>query len=248
MVDGDEVKALKTIKDFALPSHLVNVVNVGWPEFGELLGRPDRRGDKASYVTLLSANGGLGKTTFALTACAMFNCKRLKQYSIFNSLEMAPFQLAIDIAEKNISNLDDMFIIVESDIEKYLAKLDELLNTLAEDASVFIVCDSLQLLRHNKTGNFSEALNIFYEWIKKRSENTKQVLRALFISQVTKANKIKGPNSIVHCIDRHINLFFDKEKKKFYAECVEKNRGGLVGNKMEYQFVSGGINLVSNSQ
>jgi predicted ATP-dependent serine protease len=245
---GEDNNKYNKVKELTPKSHLLELVDVNWLEFGELLGTKEKKGDKPSMVTVMSANGGFGKTTFALTACAYFCDVKKHNYCIFNSLEEEEFQLLSEIKEKKIENLEEMFVISEPDIVKFLNILKDILKTLPKDASVFIVCDSLQMLFFNEKNDFSTALQIFYRWIKDQSEMFDQTIRALFTSQVTKANKIKGPNKILHCIDRHINLYSDPKTKKRYAKCVEKNRGGAVDIPQEYEIQVGGIFLKLNGE
>lgn len=249
-MNGEEEQSnYKPLRNIKIPPHLLKRVDVNWQEFGELLGGKAKPGDSPSTVTVLSANGGLGKTTFALTACSWFNDATKHNYCIFNSLEEEPFQLASEIKEKKIDNLEDMFVISEKDIGQFLKIVQEILSKLPENASVFIVCDALQMLWFNEKNDFFTALEIFYRWIKDRSEMFPQILRAMFISQVTKANKIKGPNKILHCIDRHINLYQEQKTGKKFACCVDKNRGGpTVGIRQEFEHQVGGIFLKLNGE
>lgn len=240
---------VQSFADIDVPDQLRISLDTGWQHANALF---TGSGIRPSTVGLITGLPGSGKTTV---------CLQLANYLInaghtvfYNSCEESGEQIKMTLERLELkamlsaenrdraihSNLPEIGDIIEAS--------DKLRANVAPGKGFFLFIDSLQTIEkaHEGKGRPSgqqnqavEAMWDLAEWCKK----TYAV--AQIIGQVTKDGTFSGRQEVKHCIDTHLHMSIDTERKsETYGQRIaemQKNRFGLANNYFSYEMTSRGI-------
>lgn len=189
----------------------MRAVDDAWSELGGIV---------PSQVTFITGNPGAGKTTLSLAIGA---CLSAKIPIAFISLEMSDFQLANQA--KKIPGFGGVDITADFDQELTMEALRELKPGL-------IILDSIQKAarkmkdEHGKNLPFDRAQ---YEIVNMFTQYAKETWTPVFlIGHCDKSGNYKGPSDLLHDVDSHLMVHYDKEMD-LRTFCFGKNRfGGMM--------------------
>ena len=189
----------------------LKAVDDAWSELGGII---------PSQVTFITGNPGAGKTTLA---CAIGACLSRKVSIAFVSLEMSEFQLANQA--KKIHGFGGVDVTGDFDPVETIKLLREMKPGL-------VILDSIQKaarkmkLPDGKTMPFNTAQ---YEIVNLFTEFAKRTWTPVFlIGHCDKSGNYKGPSDLLHDVDSHLQVHYDKEMD-LRTFCFGKNRfGGLM--------------------
>lgn len=216
--------------DVVVPEKYDYRVTTGLAPVDKLLGGEKEPGALIDTSILISGVPGSGKTT--LTALLADSLVELGGETVlYNSTEMSKPMFA-RMARR--MDLKGRFILSDEH------DADQLVATAVAAKATVIIQDSLQTLsaggRHGKA-----ALEGACRRLNRAAKEYDIVV--IFIAHVTKAGTIAGPESLIHEVDAHLHLAFDKKEGRRYMQ-MEKNRGGPAQIPYEYRLVPGGIEMM----
>lgn len=212
-----------------------------------------------STAWMVTGDPGCGKTTLMLTIANAFT--KLGHVVLYNGREESVYQ--VRIATERLG-LTDGFIFGEDlfvqDVVTHAKKLQAALAAenktlpIEKQRRVIVIPDSLQCLDSGKydTGRKTKNTPVqcateLIKWAKCDGVPEKdRVFGVLaFINHVTKSGHFAGDNTLLHAVDAHLHLGFDRNKKSdTYGERIlakSKDRFGPAAPPMVIEMGPGGV-------
>lgn len=193
----------------------MKAVDDSWSELGGII---------PSQVTFITGNPGAGKTTLA---CAIGACLSSKTPIGFISLEMSEFQLANQA--KKIQGFGGVDVTGEFDQE-------ETMNILRAMKPGLVILDSIQKaarkmkLPDGKPMPYDRAQ---YEIVAMFTQFAKETWTPVFlIGHCDKAGNYKGPSDLLHDVDSHLQVHYDKEMDMRTFTFGKNRFGGIVEDNL----------------
>jgi hypothetical protein len=185
-------------------------VDEAWSEIGGIV---------PSQVTFITGNPGAGKTTLTLAIGA---CLSNKTPVAFISLEMSDFQLANQA--KKIPGFGGVDVSGDFDQEMTMEALRELKPGL-------VILDSIQKAARKMKDENGKPLpfdRAQFEIVNMFTAFAKETWTPVFlIGHCDKSGNYKGPSDLLHDVDSHLMVTYDKEMD-LRTFCFGKNRFGGV--------------------
>lgn len=209
-----------------------------------------------STCWMVTGDPGCGKTTLMLTIANALT--KQGHVVLYNGREESVYQVRMACDRLGVGDGfimgEDVFVDNLVDHAKSLQALLAVDNARQPDISkhrrVIIIADSLQCLDSGKydTGRKTkntpiQCASALIAWAKGAKEGeTSGVM--MFINHVTKSGHFAGDNTLLHAVDAHLHLGFDRNKKsETYGERVltkAKDRFGAAAPPMVVQMGEGG--------
>ena len=172
----------------------IQAVDDAWSELGGIV---------PSQVTFITGNPGAGKTTLTLAIGA---CLSAKTPIAFISLEMSDFQLANQA--KKIPGFGGVDVSGDFDQELTMKALRELKPGL-------VILDSIQKAARKMKDESGKPLpfdRAQYEIVNMFTTFAKETWTPVFlIGHCDKSGNYKGPSDLLHDVDSHLSVHYDKE-------------------------------------
>ncbi len=185
-----------------------------------------------SSVMMFTGDAGCGKTTLALQIADSLT--KQGHLVLFNTGEQAAAMVAITAERMGLSH--GFYIGQDQQLDKIFAHLDVLKARAIPGSKTFLIQDSLPTVFDPRGTDSNQWMNgatpqVVAEHFVNHAQRTFDVV--IFINHVTKGGQFAGKNKILHTVDSHAHLFFDKDKKSpTFGERlfrVGKNRWGMSG-------------------
>jgi hypothetical protein len=193
----------------------IREVDESWSEIGGII---------PSQVTFITGPPGSGKTTLTLAIGSVLSSAK---NIAFISLEMSDFQLAHQA--KKIQGFGNVHVTADFDQEETFKALREMKPDL-------IILDSIQKAARKmrtpegKTMPFNEAqFRIVDTFTKYAKDNWTPVF---LIGHCDKSGNYKGPSDLLHDVDSHLNVKYDKEMDIRTFEFGKNRFGGVVAEEI----------------
>lgn len=173
-------------------------------------------------VIYLTGSSGAGKTTFLTQLQSRLKSKKTGQYNCESPVSLVKSRNSKFDYHDNMF-LDDAASVMT--LEKYFK--------FAEEANLDLaIVDSLTASSQTIDEANAEliAAKMAMEWSQKTGGTV------ILIGMVTKEDVFAGSNKIMHYVDAHIHMQFDKEVNERYMYFDQKNRDGALHKKIFYQF------------
>lgn len=180
-------------------------------------------------IVFLTGSSGAGKTTFILYLLSILKKNKTALYERESSAEK------IRSRNEGLDYHNNFFI----DDKESCETLEVFLKN-AKDEKVDIICiDSLQACASDyenlgPNASVEKTFQTIKDWV----EETKGI--AIVIGQVTKENEFAGKNVMLHYVDIHIEMIFDKKIDKRYIQIGKKQRDGNSVEKLFYKIKGNG--------
>jgi energy-coupling factor transporter ATP-binding protein EcfA2 len=172
----------------------IKAVDDSWSELGGIV---------PSQVTFITGNPGAGKTTLTL---AIGGCLASKGDIAFISLEMSDFQLANQA--KKIPGFGGVHISADFDQEETLKQIRALSPKL-------IILDSIQKAARKMKDEFGKPIpfdRAQYMIVEMFTAYAKETWTPVFlIGHCDKSGNYKGPSDLLHDVDSHLTVHYDKD-------------------------------------
>jgi DNA repair protein RadA/Sms len=185
-----------------------------------------------SSVMMLTGDAGCGKTTLALQLANSLTQRG--SIVLFNTSEQAAAMVAITAERLGLDH--GFYIGTDNRVDKLLAHADKLKASHPATSDIFVIQDSLPALLDPRSTDTNQWMN------GKSAQHNAECLVdwaqakfgvVIFINHVTKGGEFAGKNTILHTVDSHARLFFDKQKTSdTFGErmfSIGKNRWGVSG-------------------
>jgi len=178
-----------------------------------------------STCWMISGDSGCGKTTFVLTIANLLT--KQGHVVLYNGREESVYQVKMTCERLGVNDGfimgEDVFVDDVIDhakrIQTSLAKENAKEADISKHRRVIIIADSLQALDSGKydTGRKTkntpvQCASALIGWAKGVGEGETSGIM-LFINHVTKGGHFAGDNTLLHAVDAHIHLGFDRNKK-----------------------------------
>ena len=222
---------MTTQTKFAKAKDLKNVefkaISTTYPLIDELFSL--QGGMLEGRLIYITGSSGAGKTTFTLQLQSALKHIKSCQYNRESRVDM------VKSRNPQFDYHDNLYMVDET----HFSSLDEFLNDAEEEDFEFLIVDSLRASAHDMEGGKLqreiEALKLAQEWVKRTGKNI------ILIGMVTKDDDFAGSNDLMHYVDAHLHLQFDKKANERYMYFDQKNRDGHVQNRIYYFFNDQGI-------
>lgn len=172
----------------------IKAVDDSWSELGGIV---------PSQVTFITGNPGAGKTTLTL---AIGGCLSYKKEIAFISLEMSDFQLANQA--KKIPGFGGVHISADFDQEETLKQIRKLNPGL-------IILDSIQKAARKMKDEYGKPIpfdRAQYMIVEMFTAYAKETWTPVFlIGHCDKSGNYKGPSDLLHDVDSHLTVHYDKD-------------------------------------
>lgn len=193
----------------------IKAVDDAWSELGGIV---------PSQVTFITGNPGAGKTTLSL---AIGSCLANQVTVAFISLEMSDFQLANQA--KKIPGFGGVHITADFDQELTLEAIRELKPGL-------IILDSIQKAARKMKDEFGKPLpfdRAQYLIVEMFTKYAKETWTPVFlIGHCDKAGNYKGPSDLLHDVDSHLMVNYDKEMDLRTFSFGKNRFGGVMEDSL----------------
>jgi predicted ATP-dependent serine protease len=219
----------KNINTVVVPPELRIKLATGEPFIDHVLGG----GLTPSTCWMLTGDSGCGKTTLALTIANLLT--RVGHVVLYNGREESVYQVKMACERLDVN---DGFIMGEDvfvdDVISHAKKLQLGLAVgnakeldISKHRRVIIIADSLQALDSGKydTGRKTkntpvQCASSLVGWAKSAKPGEVSGVM-MFVNHVTKAGHFAGDNTLLHAVDAHLHLGFDrKQKSDTYGERI----------------------------
>lgn len=177
-----------------------------------------------SQVVMISGNPGAGKTTLCLAIAA---CLSSQTEVAFISLEMSDFQLANQ--SKKIPGFGRIMITDDFDPQ-------ETMNQIRKMKPGLIILDSIQKAarkmkdQEGKSLPFDRAQYMIVEMFTKYAKETWTPV--FLIGHCDKSGNYKGPSDLLHDVDSHLMVSYDKEMDLRTFGFGKNRFGGLMDDSL----------------
>jgi DNA repair protein RadA/Sms len=224
-----EEKNPKPIAISDIESLRISRTSTGDQELDRVLGG----GLVAGSITLIGGNPGIGKSTLLLQMAMSWRHKTL-----YVSGEESTHQIKIR-ADRLGGDQSDTFILAETNLEKILQSIKELLPTL-------IIIDSIQTifssLLESAPGTISQVRDCT-TILQRLSKETN--VPVIIIGHITKEGALAGPKVLEHIVDTVLQFEGDRNHV-FRLLRTHKNRFGSTDELGIYEMGQGGLLAVTN--
>ena len=224
-----EEKNPKPIAISDIESLRISRTSTGDQELDRVLGG----GLVAGSITLIGGNPGIGKSTLLLQMAMSWQHKTL-----YVSGEESTHQIKIR-ADRLGGDQSDTFILAETNLEKILQSIKELLPTL-------IIIDSIQTifssLLESAPGTISQVRDCT-TILQRLSKETN--VPVIIIGHITKEGALAGPKVLEHIVDTVLQFEGDRNHV-FRLLRTLKNRFGSTDELGIYEMGQGGLLAVTN--
>ena len=223
-------KAGTMLSSINVPPELRRRVRCGMDWLDAFGGAADGLGYVPTTTVMLTGGPGTGKSTLMRQLASSFRSSP-NVLSFYNTGEESLYQARMACERLELSN--DFMVGEETHLPKLLEKLDQIRDEPKNRGKQFVFLqDSLQCLDDGKyrdggtTGQTPvRCAEMLVDWSQRNFAVT------WFVGQATKGGDFAGSNKILHAVDAHVRLFFDKKPKSdtfgmHLAECP-KNRWGI---------------------
>jgi hypothetical protein len=136
---------------------------------------------------------------------------------------MSDFQLKLQA--KKIPGFDKMLLVTEP-FHKDTEKFEAFLEMLKEINPSMVIADSLQKMAGVMPGSFDKAQIYLAEKFTKFAKET--YIPVQLIGHVNKDGSYKGPTTILHEVDAHLHVSFDKEMGERIFKMGKNRFGGIT--------------------
>lgn len=179
-------------------------------------------------VIYLTGVSGAGKTTFTLQLQSAMEHVKSCQYNRESRVDM------VKSRNPQFNYHDNLYMVDETDFNS----LPDFLDASKEEGFDLLVIDSLRASAYGMEGGKLqreiEALRLAMDWVKETGKNI------IFIGMVNRDDDFSGSAEMMHYVDCHLHLQFDKKANERYMYFDYKNRDGEVQKKLYYYFQENG--------
>jgi hypothetical protein len=208
----------KRVDDIQIPEILFHPTKTDTPELDNCFS--EMGGVVPSCVTMVTGTPGAGKTTLmAVMGSRLISPRPV----VFLSYEMSDFQLKLQA--KKIPGFAKMLLVTEP-FHKDLEKFEGFLEMLKELNPSMVIVDSLQKMAGVMSGSFDKAQIYLAEKFTKFAKDT--YIPVQLIGHVNKDGSYKGPTTILHEVDAHLHVSFDKEIGERIFKMGKNRFGGIT--------------------
>jgi hypothetical protein len=208
----------KRVDDIQIPEILFHPTKTDTPELDNVYS--EMGGVVPSCVTMVTGTPGAGKTTLMAVMGSRLVSPRPV---VFLSYEMSDFQLKLQA--KKIPGFDKMLLVTEP-FHKDTEKFEAFLEMLKELNPSMVIADSLQKMAGVMPGSFDKAQIYLAEKFTKFAKDT--YIPVQLIGHVNKDGSYKGPTTILHEVDAHLHVSFDKEMGERIFKMGKNRFGGIT--------------------
>lgn len=220
----------KRVNDIEIPEILFHTIQTDTPELDSCYS--EMGGVVPSCVTMVTGTPGAGKTTLMSVMGSRLKSERPV---VFLSYEMSDFQLKLQA--RKIPGFDKMLLVTEP-FHKDLEKFEGFLEMLKELNPAMVIADSLQKMAGVMPGSFDKAQIFLAEKFTKFAKET--YIPVQLIGHVNKDGTYKGPTTILHEVDAHLHVSFDKELGERIFK-MGKNRFGGITDPYIFRINNNGV-------
>lgn len=227
----DKKLGFRRAGSIVVPDQFFNPVKTGVPELDRALS--EIGGFIPSQVIFITGPPGAGKTTLMLAAASRL--VEPERTIAFISLEMSEFQIAHQA--RKIPNFEAVHVTDDFDQVKTLEEIRKLkpgliiLDSIQKAARKMLRADGTEMPFN--TGQV-EVVNMFLEYAK---ETWTPVC---LIGHCDKSGNYKGPSDILHDVDSHLMVKYDREMDLRTFEFGKNRFGGEMGETL-FGFNSSGV-------
>lgn len=186
----------------------------------------------------LTGTSGAGKTTLAFILQKTFENYRSSLYSREMSAVAVKHQLKRYSLEHNNAFIAD---------KDMCPNMDAYINELEVLKPSLVIVDSLQVIAKEDYKDISEEAAAFEIIQKLRVWTEKNNAVLIIVGHVNKDGGFEGKNTIEHMFDAHLEMIYDK-KRGTRTLSWAKNRKGIVGEVLYYEFGEETIEFYTESQ
>lgn len=208
----------KRVDDIQIPEILFHPTKTDTPELDNCFS--EMGGVVPSCVTMVTGTPGAGKTTLMAVMGSRLVSPRPV---VFLSYEMSDFQLKMQA--RKIPGFDKMLLVTQP-FHKDLEKFEGFLEMLKELNPSMVIVDSLQKMAGVMAGSFDKAQIYLAEKFTKFAKDT--YIPVQLIGHVNKDGSYKGPTTILHEVDAHLHVSFDKELGERIFKMGKNRFGGIT--------------------
>jgi len=242
-------QTVQSFSNIEVPEKLRTSYDTGWAHMNVL---HTGTGIRPSTVEMITGLPGSGKTTACLQLADFLVAQG--HYVQYNSCEESAEQIKMTLERLELKNLLDPANSERAihsnlcEVGEILAESDKILAKVPEDKGLFLFVDSLQTIEKAHEGRgrpagqqnqSCEAMWDIAEWCKAK------YTVAFIIGQVTKDGTFAGKQEIKHCVDCHLHLGIDTDKKSdtYNQRIAEqlKNRFGISNLYFSYELTTKGL-------
>lgn len=208
----------RRVDEIEIPEILFHPTKTDTPEFDNCFS--EMGGVVPSCVTMVTGTPGAGKTTLMAVMGSRLISTRP---AVFLSYEMSDFQLKMQA--RKIPGFNKMLLVTEP-FHKDLVKFEGFLEMLKELNPSTVIVDSLQKMAGGMSGSFDKAQIYLAERFTKFAKET--YVPVQLIGHVNKDGTYKGPTTILHEVDAHLHVSFDKELGERVFKMGKNRFGGIT--------------------
>lgn len=220
----------KRVDDIQIPEILFHPTKTDTPELDNCFS--EMGGVVPSCVTMVTGTPGAGKTTLmAVMGSRLVSSRPV----VFLSYEMSDFQLKMQA--RKIPGFNKMLLVTET-FHKETEKFEGFLEMLKELNPSMVIVDSLQKMAGVMPGSFDKAQIYLAEKFTKFAKET--YIPVQLIGHVNKDGSYKGPTTILHEVDAHLHVSFDKEMGERIFK-MGKNRFGGITDPYIFRINNSGV-------
>ena len=220
----------KRVDDIQIPEILFHPTKTDTPELDNVFS--EMGGVTPSCVTMITGTPGAGKTTLMAVMGSRLKSERPV---VFLSYEMSDFQLKMQA--RKIPGFEKMLLVTEP-FHKDKEKFEGFLEMLKELNPSMVIADSLQKMAGVMPGSFDKAQIYLAEQFTKFAKDT--YIPVQLIGHVNKDGSYKGPTTILHEVDAHLHVSFDKEMGERIFK-MGKNRFGGITDPFVFRINNTGV-------